>query len=64
VIPGARSPRNPAPELHVCRPGAVPDWLGRRSKLTRGELMRSVLLLVLGVPIPVILLLALCTHHL
>jgi len=27
-------------------------------------LMRSVLLLVLGVPIPVILLLAFCTHHL
>jgi hypothetical protein len=25
--------------------------------------MRSVLLLVLGVPIPVILLLAFCTHH-
>jgi len=26
--------------------------------------MRSVFLLVLGVPIPVILLLAFCTHHL
>jgi len=25
--------------------------------------MRSVLLLVLGVPIPIILLLAFCTHH-
>jgi hypothetical protein len=25
--------------------------------------MRSIILLVLGVPIPIILLLALCTHH-
>jgi hypothetical protein len=25
--------------------------------------MRSILLLFLGVPIPIILLLALCTHH-
>jgi len=25
--------------------------------------MRSILLLILGVPIPIILLLAFCTHH-
>jgi hypothetical protein len=27
------------------------------------ELMRSILLWLIGVPIPIILLLALCTHH-
>jgi hypothetical protein len=27
------------------------------------EVMRSILLWVIGVPIPIILLLALCTHH-
>jgi hypothetical protein len=30
---------------------------------TRGKQMRSVLLWFIGVPIPIILLLALCTHH-
>jgi len=29
----------------------------------RGSRMRSVLLWLIGVPIPIILLLALCTHH-
>jgi hypothetical protein len=28
------------------------------------SLMRSMLLLLIGIPIPIILLLALCTHHL
>jgi hypothetical protein len=28
-----------------------------------GSVMRSILLYFLGVPIPVILLLAMCTHH-
>jgi hypothetical protein len=32
------------------------DWLG-------GRQMRSILLLFLGVPIPIILLLALCSHN-
>jgi hypothetical protein len=31
--------------------------------LSNEEVMRSVILLVLGVPIPIILLLAFCTHH-
>jgi hypothetical protein len=31
--------------------------------LRSSEAMRSLLLLVLGVPIPIILLLAFCTHH-
>jgi hypothetical protein len=30
---------------------------------TEAEVMRSILLWVIGVPIPIILLLALCTHH-
>ncbi|MDB5497243.1 MAG: hypothetical protein JWP28_1274 [Phenylobacterium sp.] len=34
-----------------------------RRPFSREVRMRSVLLLVLGVPIPVILLLAFCTHH-
>ena len=28
-----------------------------------GELMRSILLWLIGIPLPIILLLALCTHH-
>jgi hypothetical protein len=28
-----------------------------------GKTMRSILLLLLGVPLPIILLLAFCTHH-
>jgi hypothetical protein len=35
----------------------------RPSRRRRSWTMRSVLLLVLGVPIPIILLLAFCTHH-
>jgi hypothetical protein len=31
--------------------------------MLEGKLMRSILLLFLGVPIPIILLLALCTNH-
>jgi hypothetical protein len=27
------------------------------------EVMRSILLWIIGIPIPIILLLALCTHH-
>jgi hypothetical protein len=34
---------------------------GGRSK--EAVVMRSILLWVIGVPIPIILLLALCTHH-
>jgi hypothetical protein len=30
---------------------------------SKGKPMRSLLLLFLGVPIPIILLLAMCTHH-
>jgi hypothetical protein len=30
---------------------------------TEAEFMRSILLWVIGIPIPIILLLALCTHH-
>jgi hypothetical protein len=32
--------------------------------LLRRHVMRSVLLYLLGIPIPIILLLAFCTHHL
>jgi hypothetical protein len=28
-----------------------------------GELMRSILLWFIGIPLPIILLLAVCTHH-
>jgi hypothetical protein len=31
--------------------------------LLEGPDMRSILLLLLGIPLPIILLLALCTHH-
>ena len=31
--------------------------------ITRGSLMRSILLFAIGVPLPIILLLAFCTHH-
>ncbi|MDB5464957.1 MAG: hypothetical protein JWP23_3346 [Phenylobacterium sp.] len=40
----------------------MPSGVMRRP-FSREVRMRSVLLLVLGVPIPVILLLAFCTHH-
>jgi hypothetical protein len=42
---------------------AAPESGSRdRSKEAKGS-MRSMLLWFLGVPIPIILLLALCTHH-
>jgi hypothetical protein len=44
----------------ILAPGPPP---GARSKTTKGGTMRSVLLYLLGVPIPIILLLAMCTHH-
>jgi len=45
-----------------------PAWaaliLGRPAQQPlRGRSMRSVLLYFIGIPIPIILLLALCTHH-
>jgi hypothetical protein len=29
----------------------------------KGRMMRSILLWLIGIPLPIILLLALCTHH-
>jgi hypothetical protein len=40
-------------------------WPGRALPfLTKERDMRSIIMLVLGVPIPLILLVAFCTHHL
>jgi hypothetical protein len=36
---------------------------GKNSRTTPEEIMRSLILLGLGAPIPLILLLAFCTHH-
>ncbi|HEY5411241.1 MAG TPA: hypothetical protein VIJ94_11005 [Caulobacteraceae bacterium] len=33
------------------------------SRAERGTTMRSILLFFIGVPIPIILLLAMCSHH-
>jgi hypothetical protein len=40
-----------------------PDHYCTPSGQHGGEVMRSILLWAIGVPIPIILLLALCTHH-
>lgn len=42
----------------------IADWIDIAAKNREEEIrMRSVLLWLVGVPIPIILLLALCTHH-
>jgi len=37
--------------------------LSARAVEKEAEVMRSILLWLIGIPIPIILLLALCTHH-
>ncbi|HEY5008655.1 MAG TPA: hypothetical protein VII42_11660 [Caulobacteraceae bacterium] len=55
VKSAARPGRNPrAPETF--KPPRFKAQLG-------GKLMRSILLYCIGIPIPLILLLAMCTHH-
>jgi hypothetical protein len=44
----------PAPHAHLQR---------RKCKAAGEDSMRSILLMVLGVPLPIILLLAMCSHH-
>jgi hypothetical protein len=52
-------------QLRAIGAGTVsrPDHYCTPSGQHGGEVMRSILLWVIGVPIPIILLLALCTHH-
>jgi hypothetical protein len=49
----------------VPRWGTVPfpDYCCTRAGKKEAEVMRSILLWLIGIPIPIILLLALCTHH-
>lgn len=37
--------------------------VGEGGRHEEAEVMRSILLYFIGIPIPIILLLALCTHH-
>jgi hypothetical protein len=46
------------PSGTLCRPAHL-----SRRRNEGGESMRSILLWVIGIPIPIILLIAFCTHH-
>jgi hypothetical protein len=56
---GIKAPRLPARATR----GFVARCLRRVHRLLTREMMRSILLYFIGVPIPIILLLAMCTHH-
>jgi hypothetical protein len=43
--------------------GCAAETFWRRAVTKETQAMRSVLLWLIGIPIPIILLLALCTHH-
>jgi hypothetical protein len=51
-----------ASEEPVCEPVFVLATSPHPHK-TRGKNMRSILLMLIGIPLPIILLLAFCTHH-
>jgi hypothetical protein len=46
-----------------CQAWSGPDLRKRPLTTRTRSIMRSILLMFLGVPLPIILLLAFCTHH-
>ena len=50
------------PEL-LTEPFRRPNHCVARAGKKEAEVMRSILLYLIGIPIPIILLLVLCTHH-
>jgi hypothetical protein len=50
-------------ESVAARPPGAGGGLIVNLRRTRKKTMRSILLMFLGVPLPIILLLAFCTHH-